>query len=47
MQKKQKELISAKTESMQSSKRIEELYTQAMNAMRGYRGDDISDDSEE
>lgn len=44
---KQKELISAKTESMQSAKRIEELYTQAMNAMRSYRGDDISDDSEE
>ena len=43
---KQKELISAKTESMQSAKRIEELYTQAMNAMRGYRGDDISDDGE-
>lgn len=44
---KQKELISAKTESMQSAKRIEELYTQAMNAMRGYRGDDISDNGEE
>lgn len=44
---KQKELISAKTESMQSAKRIEELYTQAMNAMRGYRGDDIFDDGEE
>ena len=31
---KQKELISAKTESLQSAKRIEELYTDAISAMR-------------
>ena len=35
---KQKELISAKTEALQSAKRIEELYTNAMNAMRNYSG---------
>ena len=35
---KQKELISAKTESLQSAKRIEELYTDALNAMRRYNG---------
>lgn len=44
---KQKELIAAKTESMHSAKRIEELYQQAMSALRGYQGysgaDDISD----
>jgi hypothetical protein len=35
---KQKELISAKTEALQSAKRIEELYTNALNAMRNYSG---------
>lgn len=35
---KQKELITAKTESLQSSKRIEELYENAIKAMRNYSG---------
>ena len=35
---KQAELISAKTEALQSTKRIEELYTNALNAMRNYGG---------
>lgn len=35
---KQKDLITAKTESLQSQKRVEELYTQALNAMRTYAG---------
>ena len=35
----QKELIKAKTESINSTKRIEELYTNALNAMRTYSGD--------
>ena len=35
---KQKELIEAKTENLQSAKRIEELYENAMNAMKDYRG---------
>ena len=35
---KQKELITAKTESLQSSKRIEQLYSDAIAAMRKYSG---------
>lgn len=47
---KQKELITAKTESLQSAKRIEELYTKAIAAMRkygGHGGDEDEDDDEE
>ena len=40
---KQKELISAKTESIQSAKRVEELYSEALVAMRKYQG--VTDDS--
>ena len=35
---KQKELISAKTEALQSQKRIEELYANALSAMKSYQG---------
>lgn len=35
---KQKELITAKTEALQSAKRVEELYSEAINAMRRYSG---------
>ena len=41
---KQKELIEAKTQSLQSAQRIEELYTNALNAMRNYSGQGGSDD---
>lgn len=41
---KQKELITAKTESLQSAKRVEELYTNALNAMRRYSGQGEEDD---
>ena len=41
---KQKELISAKTEAMRSAKRVEELYTNALNAMRRYSGQSESDE---
>jgi len=41
---KQKELIEAKTQSLQSAKRIEELYTNALDAMRKYSGRGSSDD---
>lgn len=34
----QKELMVAKTQSLQSAQRIEELYTNALNAMRSYSG---------
>lgn len=35
---KQKELIAAKTDAIKSSKQVEELYTQALDAMRLYGG---------
>lgn len=41
---KQKELISAKTEAIQSTKRIEELYTDALNAMKNYSGQEGPED---
>ena len=41
---KQKDLIVAKTESIQSSKRIEELYINALNAMRSYSGNKLGDE---
>lgn len=34
----QKELIDAKAESMRSGKRVEELYSNALNAMKSYSG---------
>ena len=42
---KQKELISAKTESLKSAKRIEELYENAIKAMHSYSGkrDEVDD----
>lgn len=43
---KQKELISAKTEALQSSKHIEELYTEAIAAMRRYGGKDNTDEED-
>ena len=42
---KQKELISAKTEALQSAKRMEELYADAISAMKRYSGNgDIDED---
>lgn len=35
---KQASLIDAKTESLQSAKKMEEMYTNALNAMRNYSG---------
>lgn len=35
---KQKELLAAKTEALQSTKRIEELYADAISAMKEYSG---------
>lgn len=40
----QKDLIEAKTQSLQSAKRIEELYADAINAMRSYAGGSDKDD---
>ena len=44
---KQKDLITAKTESIQSAKRVEELYVNALNAMRKYSGDRRGGEDEE
>lgn len=41
---KQKELIEAKTQSLQSAKRVEELYANALEAMRSYSGAGGTDD---
>lgn len=38
----QRKLLQAKTERIESDKRIEELYTNAINAMMRYRGDENS-----
>lgn len=35
---KENELLKAKTEAIQSAKRVEELYKEALNAMRSYSG---------
>lgn len=41
--KEQKKLIEAKTQALQTAKRIEELYTNALDAMRSYSGQDNND----
>lgn len=41
------ELDSAKTEALQSAKRIEELYSDAINAFKEYRGDRKDEDDED
>lgn len=40
----QKELLAAKTQSLQSAQRIEELYINALNAMKSYTGQGEPDD---
>lgn len=41
--KEQKDLIKAKTEALKSEKRVEELYAEALNAMRRYSGQQVND----
>ena len=43
---KQKELISAKTEALQSAKRVEELYANALRAMQNYSGQGEPDEED-
>lgn len=43
----QKDLITAKTEAIQSAKRVEELYERALKAMRQYNGAAAEDDEED
>ena len=45
--KENKKLLTAKTEAIQSAKRIEELYTQAITAMRTYGGHGEEDNEPE
>lgn len=40
-------LLKAKTENLQSQKRVEELYSQALNAMRNYAGYPSLDNEED
>lgn len=44
---KQKELITAKTEALQSAKRIEALYADAIGAMKRYSGHGSDDEDDE
>jgi len=44
--KEQKEMIKAKTEQLKSEKRVEELYAEALNAMRKYSGQEVSEDED-
>lgn len=43
----QKELITAKTEALQSQKRVEELYAEALKAMKTYSGAQEEDEYDE
>ena len=43
---KQKDLITAKTESLNSQRRVEELYAEAIKAMSRYNGDYDQDEEE-
>lgn len=42
--KEENKLLQAKTESIQSAKRVEELYAEAINAMRSYSGNGGNDE---
>jgi len=44
---KQKDLVSAKTEMMKSAKRVEELYADAISAMKRYSGHGVDEDEPE
>lgn len=43
---KQKELITAKTETLKSAKKIEELYSNAISAMKSYSGHEVESDED-
>jgi hypothetical protein len=40
-------LLRARTEAMESAKRVEELYAEALAAMRAYSGQETSDEDED
>ena len=41
------EMLRAKTESIQSSQKVEELYMEALNAMRRYSGKDVVEEEDD
>ena len=41
------ELLTAKTEAIKSQKRVEELYSSALRAMRSYNGEEPNDEEDE
>ena len=41
------EMLRAKTESIQSSQKVEELYMEALNAMRRYSGQDVVEEEDD
>lgn len=43
---KENELLAAKVEALQSAKRVEELYAQALDAMRAYNGHELDQEDE-
>lgn len=43
---KKKDLLQAQTESIQSAKKVEELYKNALDAMRSYSGREVNDDED-
>ena len=43
----QKELVKAKTESLKSAKQIEDLYRNALDAMRSYSGQDKKEEEDD
>lgn len=43
---KQKDLLEAKTKVLQSAEQVEELYKNALNAFRGYSGQERDDDDD-
>lgn len=43
----QKDLITAKTKSLESAQKVDELYMDAINAMRSYSGRDDEEDEED
>ena len=45
--KQENELLKAKTEALQSARRMEELYSEALNAMRAYSGNHMDKDETE
>ena len=40
----EKQLLKARTDTIESAKRVEELYANALNAMRGYQGTQVEDE---